>query len=69
LTSVVFAALHFQTGAFRTMNPMKAVYALVVFLASLVFGTVFSQIGLLAAIVTHAVADILALTALRSMRT
>jgi hypothetical protein len=50
------------------MNPMKAVYALLVFLASAVLGTVFSQIGLLAAIVTHTVADIVALTKLRAER-
>jgi hypothetical protein len=68
LTSVIFTALHYQTGSFRTMNRMKAVYAFLVFFASLILGTVFSQIGLVAAIVTHGVIDIVALTTLRTGR-
>lgn len=50
------------------MNRMKAVYALLVFVASLLLGTVFVQIGLIAAIVTHTVVDLVALTGLRSGR-
>ncbi len=68
LTSLVSTALHFQTGGFRTMNPMKALYALLVFLASLLLGPVFIRIGSIAAIVTHTVADVITLTTLRSAR-
>jgi uncharacterized protein len=68
LTSLIFTVLHYRTGAFRAMNRKKAVYALAVFFISLLLGTVFDQIGLVAAIVTHTVADIVALTTLRTAR-
>jgi hypothetical protein len=68
LTSLLFTALHFQTGGFRTMNRMKAVYALVIFFVSLLLGAVFIRIGLIAAIVTHVVGDIVFLTSLRTVR-
>jgi hypothetical protein len=68
LTGLIFTGLHFQTGGFRTMNRMKAAYAFLVFLASLLLGTVFVQIGLIAAIVTHIVIDLVALTSLRTSR-
>jgi len=66
VSSLVFTAAHFQTGGFRSMNPMKAVYAMLVFLASLALGTIYARLGLLAAVVTHAVVDIVCLTALRN---
>jgi membrane protease YdiL (CAAX protease family) len=66
LTSVIFTALHAKTGGFKTMNRMKAVYALLVFFISLLLGTVFIQIGLTAAITTHIVIDVIALTHLRT---
>jgi len=68
LASVIFTALHFRTGGFQTMNPMKALYALLVFLVSLLLGSVCLWIGLVAAIVTHVVADVIFLTSLRAVR-
>lgn len=67
-TSLLFTAAHFQTGRFRTMNRMKAVYALFVYFVSLLLGVVFVRIGLIAAITTHIVADIVFLTTLRPVR-
>jgi membrane protease YdiL (CAAX protease family) len=68
LTSVIFTALHYGSGGFRTMNRWKAFYALLIFLASLGFGAVCVQIGLIAAIVTHTVLDIVGLMTLRTPR-
>jgi membrane protease YdiL (CAAX protease family) len=69
LTCLIFTALHYQTGGFRTMNRMKAVYAVLVFLASFLLGTICLQVGLIAAVVTHTVGDLVALTMLRTVRT
>jgi hypothetical protein len=66
LTGMIFTALHYQTGGFRTMNRMKAMYAVLVFLASLALGTVCLQLGLIAAMVAHTVADVVALSNLRT---
>ena len=68
LTSVIFTALHARTGGFQSMNRMKAVYALIVLLISMLLGTVFTQIGLIAAIIMHIVIDLIALTNLRTPR-
>jgi membrane protease YdiL (CAAX protease family) len=68
VTSLIWTVLHYQTGGFRTMNRMKAVYAVLVFLASVLLGIVFVQIGLIAAMVAHTVIDLVALTMLRSAR-
>jgi hypothetical protein len=68
LTSLVFTALHYQTGGFLAMNRMKALYAVLVFLASLLLGTVCIRIGLIASMVAHTVADVVALRTLRSAR-
>jgi hypothetical protein len=48
---------------------MKAVYAVLVFLASFLLGTICLQVGLIAAVVTHTVGDLVALTMLRTVRT
>ena len=68
LTSAVFTALHYQTGGFRTMNRWKVMYAVLIFLVSLGLGAVAVQIGLIAAIATHTVADIVGLMSLRGAR-
>ncbi len=68
VTSLIFTALHYQTGGFRAMNRMKAVYAGTVFLVSLLLGTLSVQCGLIAAMVMHTVSDIVALTTFRHLR-
>jgi membrane protease YdiL (CAAX protease family) len=68
LTSLIFTALHYQTGGFLAMNRMKAMYAVLVFLASLLLGTVCLRFGLIAAMFAHTVVDVVALTTLRSVR-
>lgn len=67
LSSALFTLAHFQTGAFGTMNRMKAFYALFVGLASLALGLLFQQVGLLAAVVAHTTADVVAGTQLRNV--
>jgi hypothetical protein len=64
----IWTALHYQTGGFRTMNRMKALYAVLVFLASVLLGTVYVQLGLIAAMVAHTVIDLVTLTMLRAAR-
>jgi uncharacterized protein len=68
LTSVIFTALHYQTGGFRKMNLWKAIYALLIFLVSLGLGILSVRIGLIAAMVTHTFVDIVALMSLRTPR-
>jgi membrane protease YdiL (CAAX protease family) len=68
LTSVIFTALHYQTGGFRKMNRWKAIYALLIFLVSLGLGILSVRIGLIAAMVTHTFADIVGLMSLRTPR-
>jgi hypothetical protein len=48
------------------MNRMKAVYAVLASLASVLLGTVCIQLGLIAAMVAHTVGDLVALTTLRT---
>jgi membrane protease YdiL (CAAX protease family) len=64
-TSAIFTLMHYQTGNFRSMNRRKALYAVTIFVASLGLGMLAVRIGLIAAIVTHTVIDIVALTSLR----
>ena len=68
VTSLIFTVVHFQTGQFRRMNRWKALYAFFVFVVSLGLGAECVRIGLIAAIVTHTVVDIIALTSLRAAR-
>ncbi len=65
-TSVIFTAVHYQTGGFLTMNRWKAMYAVLIFVVSLGLGAECVHIGLIAAIVTHTVADVVSLTSLRA---
>ena len=64
-TSLGFTIAHYRTGSFRSMNPTKWGYAASVFLASAVMGYVMIEFGLIAAIVSHAVADLYGLLVLR----
>ena len=67
--SFIFTVAHFRSGQFHSMNWQKLVYATSVFIAGLFLGYVFSEIGLIAAIVTHATVDIVSLfTARRLLR-
>jgi len=68
LTSVIFTALHYQTGGFSKMNPQKAIYVLLIFLVSLGLGILSVRIGLIAAMVTHTFVDIVGLMSLRAPR-
>jgi CAAX protease family protein len=64
-TGLAFTLLHYQTGGFRSMNPMKWAYAALVFLASLLLGYVFDALGLIAAALTHSTIDVVGLVAVR----
>jgi membrane protease YdiL (CAAX protease family) len=68
VTSLIFTALHYQTGGFRSMNRMKALYAGIVFLASLLLGALCVQRGLIAAMVVHTVIDTAVLMTFRKLR-
>jgi len=56
--SLIFMLAHFRTGQFHSINWQKLLYAIFVFIVGLFLGYVFSEIGLIAAIVTHATADV-----------
>jgi len=67
--SLIFTLAHFRTGQFHSMNWQKLIYATSVFIAGLFLGSVFLEIGLIAAMVTHAVVDVVSLfTARRWLR-
>ena len=59
--SFIFTLAHFRSGQFHSMNWQKLVYAASVFVAGLLLGYVFSEIGLIAAMVTHATVDVVSL--------
>ena len=61
LSSLIFMVAHSQSYQFRTMNWQKAIFALLIFLLSLLIGWLFSAIGLIAAIVMHATWDLVGL--------
>jgi uncharacterized protein len=56
-TGLLFALAHYGTGGFKSMNLMKWGYAAFLFLTSLMLGLVLIEIGLIAAVVLHSVAD------------
>ena len=60
-SSLIFVFLHFRTYQFRSMNWQKAIFAVAVFLASLFLGCIFTNIGLIAAIVAHTTLDVVGL--------
>jgi membrane protease YdiL (CAAX protease family) len=67
--SVIFMLAHFRSGQFHSMNWQKLIYAASVFIAGLFLAYVFLEIGLIAAIVTHATVDVVSLfTAQRLLR-
>jgi len=65
--SLIFMLCHTGTGQFWAMNWKKVVYAVGVFAAGVLLGSIFEHIGLLAAILTHALIDIIGLFALRHL--
>ena len=68
-TSFIFTVAHFWSGQFQSMNWQKLIYAASVFVTGLLLGYVFSEIGLIAAMVTHATVDVVSLfTARRLLR-
>ena len=67
--SFIFTLAHFRSGQFHSMNWQKLIYAASVFIAGLFLGYVFLEIGLIAAMVTHAIANVVSLfTARRLLR-
>ena len=67
--SFIFTLAHFRSGQFHSMNSQKLVYAASVFIAGLFLGYVFIEIGLIAAIVTHVIVNVVSLfTARRLLR-
>ena len=67
--SFIFTLAHFWSGQFHSMNWRKLIYAASVFIAGLFLGYVFLEIGLVAAMLAHAVVDVVSLfTARRWLR-
>lgn len=67
--SFIFTLAHFRSGQFHSMNWQKLIYATSVFIGGLFLGYVFLEIGLIAAIVTHAIVNVVSLfTARRLLR-
>ena len=67
--SFIFTLAHFRSGQFHSMNWQKLIYAASVFIAGLFLGYVFLEIGLIAAMVAHAIVDVVSLfTARRWLR-
>ncbi len=65
--SFIFTAAHFRSGQFHSMNWQKLFHAASVFIAGLFLGYVFLEIGLIAAMVTHAVVDVVSLFSARRL--
>jgi len=65
--SFIFTLAHFWSGQFRSMNWQKLIYAVSVFVAGLFLGYVFLEIGLIAAMVTHAIVDVVSLFSARRL--
>lgn len=66
-TGLLFALAHSGTGGFKSMNFMKWGYAAFLFLTALMLGLVLTQIGLIAAMVLHSVADAVVFVVLRGV--
>jgi membrane protease YdiL (CAAX protease family) len=66
-TSLLFALAHYGTGGFKSMSLVKWGYAAFLFLTSLMLGLVLIQIGLIAVVVLHSVADAFIFFALREV--
>ena len=67
--SFIFTLAHFRSGQFHSMNWQKLIYAASIFIVGLFLGYVFLEIGLIAAMVTHAVVVVVSLfTARRWLR-
>src|SRR2546426_8867093 len=65
--SFIFTLAHFRSGQFRSMNWQKLIYAASVFIAGLFLGYVFREIGLIAAMVTHAIVNVVSLFSARRL--
>ena len=67
--SFIFTLAHFRSGQFHSMNWQKLIYAASIFIVGSFLGYVFLEIGLIAAMVTHAVVVVVSLfTARRWLR-
>jgi membrane protease YdiL (CAAX protease family) len=66
-TGLLFALAHYGTGGFKSMSFMKWGYAAFLYLTSLMLGLVLTQIGLIAAVVLHSVADAVIFFVLRGV--
>jgi uncharacterized protein len=66
-TGLFFALAHSGTGGFKSMNFMKWGYAAFLFLTSLMLGLVLTQVGLIAAMVLHSLADAVIFFVLRGV--
>ncbi len=65
--SFIFTLAHFRSGEFYSMNWQKLIYAASVFIAGLFLGYVFLEIGLIAAIVTHTIVNVVSLFTARRL--
>ena len=66
-TGLFFTVARSGTGGFKSMNFMKWGYAAFLFLTSLMLGLVLTQVGLMATIVLHSVADVIIFFVLRGV--
>jgi membrane protease YdiL (CAAX protease family) len=65
LASLVFLLAHTRAYKFRSLNRSTFVQAASVFATSMVLGLIFEYVGLLAAMLVHAVLDVVGLYAIR----
>jgi membrane protease YdiL (CAAX protease family) len=65
LTSAIFSLLHIEPSQYRSISAGTVWYACFVFLVSLLLGTVYSQLGLVAAMAFHTTGDLVGLFSLR----
>jgi membrane protease YdiL (CAAX protease family) len=65
LTSAIFSLLHIQPSQYRSISAGTIWYAGFVFLVSLLLGSIYTTLGLVAAMVFHTTGDLVGLFTLR----
>lgn len=68
LASAIFAIAHIRTAAFADSTVKKVAYLANVFLAGVALGLVYQYVGLLAAILIHAVIDVVSLASVHRLK-
>jgi len=68
LTSVIFVAVHVRAYQVKSIDVPTLIQATGLFAASVLLGLITKYVGLIAAILVHALVDIIALYAIRSIQ-